>query len=82
MANEMNWVHDPHMDILKAETENGAYHCVRNYADMSVLWLDGTRLGVFGGGSHENAKQFAEIHLAMSAKSEISNEAAEMSANA
>lgn len=60
----MNWERDPLLDSVKSVTDKGVYTCVRNYVDMSVLWLDGVKLGVFGGGSHERAKRFAEAHFA------------------
>ena len=46
----------------KAKTPFGDYGCIRNRGGSSVLWFQGEKLGVYGGGSHTEAMAAAEVH--------------------
>lgn len=59
----MEWVYNPVMDSVTAKTEKGTYVCQRTFNDMSALWLDGEKLGTYGGGSHDLAKKAAYEHF-------------------
>lgn len=43
-----------------AVTQFGAYRCVRNFLDVSVLFLGDEKLGNYGGGSHALSKEAAQ----------------------
>lgn len=47
---------------FEAASPLGLYRCIRTLFDTSVLWLDGKKLGIYGGGSHDEAKGAAQAH--------------------
>jgi hypothetical protein len=59
---KLNWIRDPLMDSLEANTEYGTYFCVRDYLDVSILSFNDEELIRSSVGSHEKSKIYAEIH--------------------